>query len=377
MTSALLAALLAAAASTSAAPPAPTSSPPVSDGWPGLQVAAVQVEGLQEAPLLAFVRGGPHPEPLLDEDLAASLEHLRAVQPALAPLDAALARGGCVDPGSGGGARLGALGEWVLALAVADARAGKPKLAAASLGRAAELSATLGRCAQATADTREVALRLANTARHMVFALADDGFLSADALTRLATALRPTTEGTSDDAAVQAARAEQALLEEAAAALMTRQRGGAWPKELPIVDDRLVHGERWFALAPQKRAPTQIRCAPGSAPGTFTMTREAAEALGRRGPDVILEGSLITPSFDGSAGFLVARAGPVARSCGLVDGDVVVEVNGVLLRQPEDALVRAPTQVQRDRRAAFRVRRAGSEELIRVEPERPLAAGAP
>ena len=373
MTGALLAALCAAAA----APPAPAAAPPtVSDGWPGLQVAAVQVEGLQEAPLLAFVRGGPHPEPLLDEDLAASLEHLRAVQPALAPLDAALARGGCVDPGSGG-ARLGALGEWVLALAVADARAGKPKLAAASLGRAAELSATLGRCAQATADTREVALRLANTARHMVFALADDGFLSADALTRLATALRPTTEGASDDAAVQAARAEQALLEEAAAALMTRQQSGAWPKELPIVDERLVHGERWFALAPLKRAPTQIRCAPGSAPGTFTMTREAAEALGRRGPDVILEGSLITPSFDGSAGFLVARAGPVARSCGLVDGDVVVEVNGVLLRQPEDALVRAPTQVQRDRRAAFRVRRVGSEELIRVEPERPLAAGAP
>lgn len=356
-----------------------TAAPaPPADAWPGLQVAAVQVEGLAEAPVLAFVRGGPHPAPLLDEDLAASLEVLRAVEPAVAPLDAALARGGCVDPGSGGAPRLSTLGQWVLALAVADARAGKPKLAAASVGRAADLATTLARCANATVETLTAALDLAQRTRHALSALADDGLLPVDAYARLAAVLRPTVERTHPalTQALEDARADQALLEEAGAALAAKARSGAFPAHLPIVDGRLAHGERWFALSPVPREPTTIRCSPGAAPDTFTMTREAAQALGRRGPDVILQGSLIAPQLDGSAGFLVARAGPVARSCGLADGDVVVEVNGVALRQPEDALVHAPARVQRDGRAAFRVRRGGDVALILVEPERALAAGA-
>ncbi|MBI1947476.1 MAG: hypothetical protein HYS27_17430, partial [Deltaproteobacteria bacterium] len=240
----------------------------------------------------------------------------------------------------------------------------------------------LARATGGSATSRALALALASRARDLTFALADDGLLAPNAIARLAAALRPTTElvvppGADAELAraLDDARADQALLEEAGAALVAKERTGAWPKNLPVEDGRVRHGERWFALTPVPRAPTEVRCAPGEAKDTFTMTREAAALLARRGPEVVLHGSLVTPQLDGSLGLLVAKAGPVARSCGLQDGDVVLEVNGVVLARPEDALVAAPAQVQKDGRARFRVRRAGDERTIDVEPARPALAG--
>ncbi|MCC7070195.1 MAG: hypothetical protein IT383_02665 [Deltaproteobacteria bacterium] len=358
-------------------------APPPADAWPELARAAAVVLPLSEPPLFSFVRGGPHPEPLLDEDLGASLEALRAAEGALAPLDAAIARGRCALPAGSSSSSLEGLGDWLLGLAVSDARAGKGKLAAVQLGRAADLAALVARCTNGGPATQATALAIAGRARMVLIALGDDALVPAEAVARLAAALRPTTElvlAAGADAALRGAlddaRAEQALVEEAGAALVARQRTGGFPPRLPIEGGRLVHGERWFALEPVQRAPTEVRCSPGDAPGSFTMTREAAALLARRGPEAVLQGSLVTPQLDGSMGLLVARAGPVARSCGLVDGDVVLAVNEVQLAHPEDALVAAPAAVQRDGRARFVVRRGGAERSLVIEPERRELAGA-
>lgn len=356
--------------------------PPAADAWPELARAAAVVAPLPDAPLFSFVRGGPHPEPLLDDDLGASLEGLRVAEGALAPLDAALARGRCALPAGTSTTSLETVGEWVLGLAVADARAGKGKLAAVQLGRVADLAALLGKCTNGGAPAQRSALAIAGRARHVLIALSDDALVPPDAVARLAAALRPTTElVVGADAALvlalDAARAEQALVEEAGAALVARQRTGGFPPRLPIEGGRLVHGERWFALEPVRRAPTEVRCRQGDAPDAFTMTREAAALLAHRGPDVVLQGSLVTPQLDGTMGLVVVRAGPVARTCGLVDGDVVLAVNDVQLARPEDALVAAPAAVQRDGRARFVVRRAGDERTIIIEPARAELAGSP
>jgi S1-C subfamily serine protease len=92
-------------------------------------------------------------------------------------------------------------------------------------------------------------------------------------------------------------------------------------------------------------------------------TDEGGEALSRS--------VRIVPAFGADGRYqgmqlLGFGADSFARSCGFVDGDVVVEVNGVPAKDP-DAFLAAIKVVREARRAVVVVRREGREVRIEVE----------
>jgi hypothetical protein len=342
------------------------ASPSSQDAWPLVDKAAAIAHALPSSPVLARVREQRRKaEPLLDDDLVASLDSARAAGPALDLLDAANAAPTCTLPVTLVPAAVLDLADAALVNALLDGADKKPSRAATQVVRAADLGVLVARCARPTLLSFTLALSIGDHARAVAWHLAEQREIDVKGLARVVAALAPITQPAMMERALdgEKARVGRALtLEEQGVVQMLGKR----------LDDsaadqaRLAAAVNDFEGIERPVFSVDIRCDAVDTAGTaaplerrYTVSRAVAHALERRAADVLGNDSVVAPDFVNGSGLVVVDAGPVARSCGFLTGDVVLEVNGVDLRRMEQAFNEAPAQIAADRKAVFRVRRAG------------------
>lgn len=343
---------------------------PPADAWPLLERAASAAAAVPASPALVRVREAhAHVEPLLDEDIVASLDSARATSSALDLLDAAVVARGCRVPApswdAAGSATPGTvwdalttLGDHALAAALVDGADGKKSRAVANVGRAADLAALLARCEAPSLAAFLASQTIAERARVVSLSLAEQRQIDARGLSRLVAALEPSVNAAFLERAMGAeqvrAGQEKTPEQEAALAAAGRRLDEATARQAALA----LASKDFDGIARVARVAA-VRCAPGLGGRRYVVSRAVVSLLSRRGQELLANDSLALPDLTGSIGLVIVRAGPIARSCGFQEQDVVVAVNGVELRRVEQALVDAPARVAHDRRALFVVRRAG------------------
>lgn len=347
------------------------------DAWPSLEKAAAMAANLPTSPLVARVRAERrNAEPPLDEDISASLEAARAAGPVLALLDAAVASPRCALPREWQPAAVTALADHALANALIDgapggeSSTGKPRRAVMNVVRAADLAALLARCERPTLSSFAALQDIGDRARAVAWYLAQQRQIDAAGLARIAAALEVSAAPASLDRALAGERAQgDHALDERVADLGRRLDASAKDQAA------LAAAARDFEKIDRPVHELAIRCEPAGK-DRFTVTRAVASALERRSEELLGRDSVVMPDLSGGTGLVIVRAGPVARSCGFLDEDIVVGVNGREIRRMEEAVVEVPRQVARERKARFHVRRGGAlvEWLVDVADDRPAPA---
>ena len=331
---------------------------PSPNAWALVEKGALAAGAVEPSPLYARVQAQErHADPLLDEDVVASLDAVRAYAPALDALDAAVATASCTLPKNLDAAAIVRLADAALVTALADGADKKPGRAAVDVGRAADLATLVARCAKPSPQSAALAISIGEHARTIAWFLAEQRAVDDKGLARIAVALAPS--------------AAPAVLERAVAG-----------RSLSMDEQRTVDdvGKRLDAAAKDQTALTAaaadfehvarpehvvaVRCDASDDPEKLSVTRAVAHVLERK-QDALMNDSVVGPSLDGR-GVLVLSAGPIARSCGFADGDLVVEVNGISTGRVDQALVQGPQQVARDGEARFRVMRHGNPVTWRV-----------
>lgn len=348
------------------------------DAFAALAAGAALAAAIPPSPLVERVQQQRRKaEPILDEDIAASLEGARAAGRALDLLDAAVAAPRCRVPESFAALAVVALADRALEAALIDgapvggASSGKPGRAAMNVIRAADVAALLARCERPTLESFATLQTIGDHARAVAWYLAERRQIDATHLARIAAALEPSASPASLERAVAA---ERALLgrplddeQQAAVADLGRRLDESMKDQAA-----LAAAARSFEGIERPNYDMAIRCEAGGRPDRFTVTRAMAAALERRGEELLGRDSVVVPDLSGGIGLVIVTAGPVARSCGFLDNDVLVGVNGTEIRRMEEAVVTVPRQVARERKARFHVRRGGElvEWLIDVAEDK-------
>ncbi len=357
------AAALAAAALAAAAASART---PGVDAWPLVDKGARIAAAVAPSPLLARVRSMHRGAlGLDDEDVAESLDAARAYGPALDALDAAGVAPACTLPKALDGAGVEALADGALVVALADAADKKPARAAAGVGRAADLAGLVAACGKPSLSSAALAVHIGARARAVAWFLAEQRLVDAGRLQRMAAALERSAQPA---LMVRALDGERVRTGRPAAGKAVEDTG----KELDAAardQTALREAAADFEHIPRVARAVRVKCDATGDDARFTVTRAVAHTLEHRGADALAADSVVGPSLDG-AGVIIVSAGPIARSCGFHDGDIVVEVNGLSVGRVDEAAVQAPARVAKDGYAAFRVLRFGSAVSWRVEVEK-------
>ncbi len=326
------------------------------DAFATLKLAVDTAQHLPSNNVLRTVQGSYH-EPLVNADVQDALPAADRMEEALGAVDAANAQATCVVPAEDvARADVVPLVDGLLMLASVEGASGKPSTAAAHLSRAADVARLMVRCEGVTVASMGFALELLAKIRTHTAGLMRAQWLDVKAATRAATALAPPSD------------AELARLTVAKADVLTALR-------VQLMDAR---GQTQALVNSAQQAPTAIeqggqikaqdvdvRCGVTMSPTRFVVSRPVMAVLADRGAQAIMADSELFFALDGT-GLMVLRAGPAARSCGLRDGDVVVDVNG---KRPtaQDALALSDNIIK-DGKANIRARRASDYLDIVIEP---------
>ncbi|HEY4222886.1 MAG TPA: hypothetical protein VGO62_16125, partial [Myxococcota bacterium] len=304
------------------------SAEPAADAWKSVEHGAQIAAAVQPSPLFATVQAQErHADPLLDEDIAASLDAVRAYQQALDALDAAVATAKCTLPKDVDAASVLRLADAALVTALADGADKHPSRAAGDVVRAADLAALVGRCGKPDMMSAALAIGIAEHARPVAWFLAEQRLVDDKGLVRIAQGLAPTAVPALLERALEGERArlgrglnldEQRAVSEIGARLDALIKDQAL---LGVAASDFEHISRPEHVVIVKCDAASSGAAEG-ADQRFTVTRAVAHALERKRVDSLANDSVVSPSLDGR-GVLVVSAGPVARSCGFVDGDLV------------------------------------------------------
>ncbi len=351
------------------------------DGWGDVEKAARIAASAPSSPVLDRARAQRRQlDGLFDAEVTESLAAARSVEPAMALVDKASVTPLCTARHASDAAtraRVLTLAEHTLAVAIVDAlldaREGRSSArGVGGIGRALSLAMIAERCVSPALEGLALSLDIHTRARFLAWHLAEQRTIDARDLATLAEQMAASGNAVSMERAVLAAGASKASLEEQKRieALgkrvddATRERAALGAASSTKAFDAIERPAQFDPFA------VKLVCTK-SKDGALMVSRAVERAVQLRGAELIGADSQVTPLFDGR-GVEVARAGPFAVSCGIEDGDLVVEVNGILTSR-SDAMMAAPQRVANDGFAKFRVVRAGDvkEWTIRVEGRRP------
>lgn len=330
------------------------------DGWADVEKAAKLVElvdggggGGAASPALARVRAQKRGlELLFDAEVTESLSAARSVEPAMNALDAASVKPLCTQrrTAKANVANVVLLAEHALATAIVDgildAREGRSSArTVAGVGRALSLAMIAERCLPAYEGLSR-ALDIHTRARFVTWHLAEQRMINAADLQALVDQMNASANGQS---------MERLVLVERHGIEQIGKRVDDAAKEKAALAAAVKSFDAIERPAPFDPFAVKLECTKHVT--EMRVSRAVERALQLKAAELISADSQITPLLDGR-GYEVARAGPFAKSCGFEDGDVIVEVNGVLTSRA-DALTAVPAVVQRDSRANVSVLRAG------------------
>jgi hypothetical protein len=340
------------------------------NAWALVERGAASAAAVDPSPLFSRVQSQErHADPLLDEDISGSLDAVRAYGPALDALDAAVATPSCTLPRDIDPPSVLRLADAALVTALADAADKHPGRAVADVGRAGDLAALVARCKKPSLSSAEVVIGIGEHARPIAWFLAEQRLVDAAGLARIDASLAQSSTSAMYERALDGEHTrlghsftldEQHGIDELGKRLDAAMRDMSALKEAAADFEHIARPEHVVV----------VKCDATSDATRYTVSRAVAHALERRAADALGNDTVVGPSLDGS-GVLVVSAGPVARSCGFSDGDLVVEVNGISMSRVDQAVVDAPNQVAHDGFASFRVLRRGNAVTWRVEVEKP------
>jgi hypothetical protein len=283
----------------------------------------------------------PHAPPPRPWELSEALPEARAAAALEKRLDAHMARRACPPLSL---PEMEDAASAALLVGVVDLASGA-STGAASLVRAADLAAHVRRfCGH---GHQALAERIATRSRTVAWWLAEAGLLDGAAVTRFLAAARRAPMD-------RAAARELALID---AGLRLRLVGPppALPATFPEAEGegpwRYDGARLWLAgddgrddrgdlrrdvvffVRPRAVPDVVVRCVPTADPDRFTVDEEVAWVLERRAAEEIARGARTLPAIEDGrvVGLRVLAAGPAARSCGVHDDDILLDVNGVPL----------------------------------------------